>query len=424
MRKKIISERAVQRSRLFFERINLKEDLMKCVLTLVAAGALFLIYPGSGKCDADSATQAPVELSIQKEGEQAISKGLEWLLAQQMEDGSWSSYPAITALVVSAFLRSPSAGPLGYNHLDTPELAKGLDYILRCVKPNGAIYTDNMPGYNTSVCVMTLMDTGDHSYDEIIKNAREFLIDLQCDEGEGYEPDSVLYGGIGYGGDDRPDLSNLQWALEALKRTEDLSKRVEYDLEGSDDSEPARNLPSKGASGQGIFWDKAILFLERCQNLKSINHQTWAGNDGGFVYYPGYSKAGGTTSYGSMTYAGLKSFIFASVSKEDPRVQAAFDWIRQNYTVDKNPELGLQGLFYYYHTMAKALNAYGEETIKDDSGAKHNWREDLIIKLSSIQHGDGYWVNSNGRWWENNKVLVTAYCVLALEEALGINQDP
>ncbi|UCF04628.1 MAG: hypothetical protein JSV33_11950 [bacterium] len=361
-----------------------------------------------------------VELSIRKEGEHAISKGLEWLLSEQMDDGSWSSYPAITALVVSSYLRSP----FWYDQYNTPAVARGLDYIVNCAKSDGSIYTDNMPGYNTSVCLMTLIDAGEESYSEIIKRAREYLIQLQCDEGEGYQPDSIFYGGIGYGGDDRPDLSNLQWALEALKKSEDHAKRSEYSLRQIDDSEPADNLPTEGLSGKGIFWDKAILFLERCQNLNGVNNQSWAGDDGGFVYYPGYSKAGGTTSYGSMTYAGLKSFIYANVDKKDPRIRSAFEWIRSNYTVDKNPELGLQGLYYYYHTMAKALNVYGEDKIQDDEGVVHNWREDLVIKLCTIQHEEGYWVNTNGRWWEHNRALVTAYCILALEEVLDCKIRP
>ncbi|UCF04774.1 MAG: terpene cyclase/mutase family protein [bacterium] len=381
---------------------------MKYVVTIVLA---FLMV---AQCSAVASGEETVELSIRKEGEAAISRGLLWIMTQQMEDGSWSSYPAITALVVSAMLRSP----FDYDQYNTEAISKGLDYITGSVKPDGSIHAGNMPGYNTSVCIMALRDARDPAYDTIIGNARDFLIRLQCDEEEGYQPDSVYYGGIGYGGDDRPDMSNMQWAMEALEASKEYAKRSEHSMDESEGTEPETELPTSGHSQKGIFWDKAVIFLERCQNFET-NDQSWAGNDGGFVYYPGSSKAGGTTSYGSMTYAGLKSFIHANLDKEDPRVIAAYDWIRKNYTVDKNPEMGLQGLYYYYHTMAKALNIYGEENIEDDEGVKHNWREDLIIKLSSLQHEEGYWVNTNGRWWENNKSLVTAYCILALEEVLG-----
>jgi hypothetical protein len=49
----------------------------------------------------------------------------------------------------------------------------------------------------------------------------------------------------------------------------------------------------------------------------------------------------------------------------------------------------------------------------------------MIRKLISLQQiekdgrGDGYWVNSNNRWMENDPVLVTAYTLIALDVALG-----
>ena len=66
-----------------------------------------------------------------------------------------------------------------------------------------------------------------------------------------------------------------------------------------------------------------------------------------------------------MTYAGLKSMIYAGLTKDDPRVKAAMEWIGKNWTLDENP--GMQyadpsdpasaqsGLYYYYHTLARAL---------------------------------------------------------------------
>lgn len=77
-------------------------------------------------------------------------------------------------------------------------------------------------------------------------------------------------------------------------------------------------------------------------------------------------------SYGSMTYAGLKSFIYAGLTKDDPRVKAAWNWINNNWTLDENPGMKLNspdvarnGLFYYYHTLTRALKEYGETTVKD-----------------------------------------------------------
>ena len=168
--------------------------------------------------------------------------------------------------------------------------------------------------------------------------------------------------------------------------------------------------------------------MERCQNLPDHNDQPWASNDpanrGGFIYFPGNSKAGETKlsdgrialrSYGSMSYAGLLSYIYADLDRNDPRVKAAITWLSNNYTIDENPGLGKQGLFYYYHTMAKALSAAGIDILTLKDGSTINWRKNLAQKLINLQNPDGSWVNENGRWWEKDPVLVTSYSLLSLE---------
>ena len=124
-----------------------------------------------------------------------------------------------------------------------------------------------------------------------------------------------------------------------------------------------------------------------------------------------------------MTYAGLKSFIYAGVSKDDPRVKAAKQWIASNWTVSENPGMSANpaansqsGLYYYLHTLGRALNAYDEPTITDAKGLSHDWRMELADELATLQKPDGSWVGDK-RWMENNPVLVTCYCVLSLEEA-------
>lgn len=121
-------------------------------------------------------------------------------------------------------------------------------------------------------------------------------------------------------------------------------------------------------------------------------------------------------AYGSMTYAGMQSLIYANMGKDDPRVKAALDWLSNNYSVDENPGVGIQGLYYYYQSMAKALSAAGIDFLKLKGGDEVDWRDNLATKLVSIQKPDGSWVNTNNRWWEADPVLVTAYTVLALEQ--------
>src|SRR5439155_866677 len=146
-------------------------------------------------------------------------------------------------------------------------------------------------------------------------------------------------------------------------------------------------------------------------------------NDGGSYYTPaagGNSQAGnddatgGLRSYASMTYAGLKSMIYAGLKPDDDRVKAAITWLKKHYDLNSNPGLGDQGLYYYYMTFAKALSALGHDTFVDDKGAQHDWRKELIDALAARQRPDGSWINENSRWLEGDANLSTGYALLAL----------
>ena len=115
-----------------------------------------------------------------------------------------------------------------------------------------------------------------------------------------------------------------------------------------------------------------------------------------------------------MTYAGLKSMIYAGVEPDDPRVKAAVKWIERHYDLSSNPGMGDAGLYYYYHTAAKALDAAGLKEIVDAEGRRHDWRRDLLAELLKRQQPDGSWVNKNPRWMEGDPNLVTGYVLLAL----------
>lgn len=374
---------------------------------IILVGLIALIIGGSTVY-----SQNLIDLSIRKEAEHSIDWGLKWFEKNQQQDGSWGHYPAMTALALTAYLNSPQ----GYNEHNTVAIGKGIDFILGCQQPDGGLYIDDLAGYNTAICLMALVATHNTKYDDAIRRARDFLLSLQFDESDGVPKTDVKYGGIGYKEKERPDLSNLQWAIEALKESENYKKVNEATGKSQEISGESKSISA--AASKELFWQNAIIFLQRCQNLKVYNDQPWASNDGGFIYSPSESKAGGYTSYGSMSYAGMKSFIYAGVDKNDKRVQAVYEWIRKSFTVDSNVEMGQQGLFYYYQTMSKALGAYGDSILIDASGKQHNWRVELIKRIVSIQDGEGFWINKNNRWWENKKELATAFSILALEQAL------
>ena len=336
---------------------------------------------------------------------QTVSRGVTYLLekGQDAQDGSFSKQlgPAVTSMCVSALLKNDV--PVSHEKVQL-----SLKYIESFVRPDGGIYApkSTLRNYETSVSLMCLHQANtDGKYDQTIEKAIAFLKGIQWDEGENHQPGSRHYGGQGYGKPKRPDASNTSFFLDALKEAQPESN-----------SEAIR---------------KAVVFMSRCQNLPSEHNDAEfalvASEDdlGGMIYSAvgtGESKAenesdtpvGGLRSYGSMTYAGLKSFLYAGIGKEDLRVKAALDWISRHYDLTSNPGVGQQGLFYYYHVFAKALHAHGEQFIVDSNGVSRSWRADLLEKLSEKQSDDGSWTNPADRWYEGDPNLVTSYGLLAL----------
>lgn len=329
--------------------------------------------------------------------DQARQQAIEFLRTTQADDGSWTSSmaPGISGLVTTGLLKG------GVEPSD-PMIEKALQHLKSFVQEDGGIYyiKSDHRNYETSICLLAFQAANhDHRHDKLIAGARDFLKKLQWDDSEDVKPDDVKFGGAGYGKSQRPDLSNTAFLLDALKAA------------GVDKDDPAMK--------------NAVVFISRCQNLESEHNTTpFASkvNDGGFYYTPagggnsqaGPTENGGLRSYASMTYAGLKSMIYAGVDAKDPRVQAAFKWIQKHYSVEENPGMGQSGLFYYYHTFAKALDAMNVKTVEDAAEKQHNWRAELTNHLLASQKENGSWVNGDKRWMEGDPNMATAYTLLTL----------
>lgn len=328
----------------------------------------------------------------------ATDKAVALLKQRQEPGGGWSTArnePGITALALTALLRSGRVRP------GEPVAARALGYLEPFVSPKGGLADAPHANYATAIALLAFREANvGGRYDRVIRGGQDFLKGKQWDETEGKTRDNAFYGGAGYGGkNSRPDLSNTSYFLEALRDT------------GLPADDPALR--------------KALVFVSRCQNLKGeFNDQPWADkvNDGGFLYTPAnggqsFADGGGLRSYASMTYAGLKSMIYAGLTEDDPRVKAAYEYITKHYSLDENPGLGQKGLFYYYHTFAKALAMLGKPTITDASGRDHDWRAELVAALAKRQNADGSWVNTADRFMEGDANLVTSYSLLALAYA-------
>ncbi len=325
-----------------------------------------------------------------------VDKSVGFLKMSQKEPGNFfpkAGEPGLTALIVASLLRNGVPG-------DNTVIKKSMKYLEGNIKNDGGVYDKGLGNYMTCLAIMAFKEMNtDGKYNTIITNGTNYVKGLQDDS----DPKDVKSGGVGYDGKSRPDLSNTNFMVEAL-----LAAGVSKD-------DPAIK--------------KALVYVGRCQNLKSefneLAYATKASEDdkGGFVYNPldvdnekstKRTADGGLRSEGGMTYGGLKSFLYAGVGKEDKRVKAAIAWVRKHYTVTENPGEGQAGLYYYYHTFAKAMDALGEEPFVDAKGVKHEWRQELFDELKKKQHENGSWANTNRQFLEDVPELATAFALLAL----------
>jgi squalene-hopene/tetraprenyl-beta-curcumene cyclase len=374
-----------------------------------AAAAMYGLRGGVQSTAADAAAKVGPDPKVWNE---LVDKAIKYLKSSQSVSdptgpalGSWSKDRnlGVTGVVVAGLLDT------GRITADETPVKEGLKFIESLVNVKAGHIAGNDPkpqllNYVTSVNVLALVAANKaDKYKKVIGNATEFLKKLQWDDEHGKPPDNDFYGGAGYDSQSRPDLSNTQMFLDALKAT------------GVPPDDPAMK--------------KAMVFVSRCQNLKGEwNKAPWAEkiDDGSFIYSAangGQTKSdklenGGLVGYGSMTYAGIKSLIYCGVSKKDPRVIKAVEWTKKNYTLEGNAGMpkakAHQGLYYYYHSMAKCLEAYGDDYLETAGNKRHDWRAEISDALARRQKENGSWVNDLDSWMEGDPNLVTGYALMTL----------
>ena len=352
----------------------------------------------------------------------AIERGIEFLRGTQKADGSWSPGPgpAITAMVSAVMLERIDISA------EDPQVAKAIAYILSKARDDGSICDGILANYNTAICLTALSHVNNRpDVAEVVARAQAFLRGLQWagqtdPQGRTIDANHCWFGGAGYGKHGRPDLSNTQIMLQGL-----------FD---------------SGVTCDDPAFQRALVFISRCQGTaQNDQFADVIEPDGGFVYATSVDKdhigvpeskaspdqvdeaklgrpVSGLRGYGSMTYAGFKSYVYAHLARDDPRVVAAHDWIRRHYQFDRNPgmpeKMREQGLYYMYMTMGRALNAWGATYIQTPDGRNHDWANDLIDAVVQRQRPDGSWVNPADRWMEGDANLVTAYALIALQSAV------
>lgn len=341
---------------------------------------------------------------------------------------------------------------------DDAMITDSVKWLLDVQEPTGA--WSYMPGvdslrgiravYITSIMAQLLsdlnkLDAWKGKLDNNIARAVDYLKQSQVGNPEGpagdYDEKSVGFGG---------------WAYSKEEIDDSVKARGKPPANMSTTSFAIDALHACGISEDDPLWQDALTFLKRNQNAGEVQDEGFeafakvknadgateekklkmAGRGskdyGGAIYSEETSMADGYDtnedgtvtlySYGSMTYNLLRSFLFAGLKKDSIPVKLAWGWIQNNYTVERvpgfrKPEQYDMGLYYYYMSMAKTLDAFGADVVAEpERGLEHDWRLDLIKELESRQKDDGSWINDNhDRWQENSKVLCTAYALMALK---------
>ena len=332
--------------------------------------------------------------------DEAVAKGAAFLIARQSEDGHWSDpqMPALTALPIWALVSGPCGVSAG--SIDAA-VGKGVAFILAAQRPDGGFYVpkpgrggSGLGNYNTSVCLAALFESTKAPVPAMLR-AREYIAASQL------TGDDTMAGGFGYDRLSRrryADLSNTSYALDAMHRTSSLEEL------------------RTGARKVDLDWDRALAFV---QNLQ----QTTGSDKGGSAYNASTPQAGTLTNasgrvhlraYGSMSYAAVLSMCCARLTKSDPRVREALEYCAKHWSLDENPGMGSQGLYYYYDILARALSAAGVEILSPESERPVHWKRELAEKLLSLQKADGSWANDNNRFWEADPVLCTSFALITL----------
>ena len=329
--------------------------------------------------------------------EVAITNGVAFLLASQSDDGHWSDphMPALTALPLWAVSGSGISSAGGREV--APAMKKAAERVLKTQRPDGGFYVpkpgrggSGLGNYNTSVCLSALYDSGLAPKSALLK-ARSYIASSQL------TGDDTMAGGFGYDKVSRrryADLSNTSYAMSAMAKTASLEEF------------------RTGGARVDIDWDRAIAFVEGLMERE--------GPDAGGAAYNGRTPQAGVATnaqgrvhlraYGSMTYAAVLSMCSARLERGDSRVRQSLEYLSKNWTVDENPGMGSQGLYYFYDIMARALSA-----ARVDRVGGHDWKGELSARIASLQRPDGSWANENNRFWEADPVLCTSFALIALE---------
>jgi hypothetical protein len=281
----------------------------------------------------------------------AVSRGLEWLKANQDADGSWGANDKKSGLPVSTDKNAMTGMALlcflGHGQLgDSPEYGstvhRAIESLISTPPEDSGITQGNRGSYSHPIRTFALCEayamTKQIKLKTYAEKATEAIIKGQHESG------GWAYG-YRKGQSAHVDLSVTGWNVQALK---------------------AATLTGLRLDGLELAMDKAIAYVKRCQDTT-----------GKFAYKEGSSGKA------SLTGAGVLCLQLWKNAKS-LEAQKGLEWIVSNQTVEWSK---VNVYEWYYHAQA-CFQATGV-----NGGAKYwkAWNENFQEILLKTQTKDGHW---------------------------------
>jgi hypothetical protein len=367
--------------------------------------------------------------SLEEDIEQAINRGIAWLVEEQYEDGSWEWSVGKTAFVLIKL--QDRAFELGYDPFDVGSydyalnVINGWQYILGNIvqDENGnGLWIDSgfNSVYDTGISLMSCAASGmpnrvntfghdfnadgnDDTYGEIAQEIVNWLAYAQIDGG-------LNHGGWGYRANLNGDNSNAGYAVLGLAAAEKFGCEIPDSVR-----------------------TKLWHWIDNIQH--SVDHNPPEGDDGGSFYNKVWQSQGGPEWVNLLKTGNLIfQMTFYGDNPSIPRFQDAMNYIERHWH-DKNlqPGWGYENFPAHYQAMyclMKGLAYSGIDSIYLDS-EEWDWYQEFAAVLVNQQQDYGYWPNSPcyvwvefppanktlGEWGTHSgEVLSTVWALLTLEK--------
>jgi hypothetical protein len=361
------------------------------LLLAAAAAGVYVVRPA---VPPKPAPEVPLEQKIAR----ALSRGVEFLLRQQSDDGAWRSDSYGT------FKDGTALTPLALNalqdadHADAGPRLRAARFLSSKARPDGSVDEGpvglDYPVYTAALSVRALSREDAAEFDKPRDAWLKFLLARQLTEQNGWSPADYEYGGWGYCRTipKKPEPGNLAPPLVESNLSATVFALDALHAAGHPDA--ARNR----AAGRYVL---------RMQN-----------RDGGFHFIDGdpvRNKAGirgHAISYGSSTADGVRGLLRTG---QDPAAGRA--WLVEQFRADVHPgeylpshESNRNAVYFYY--AASVSETFHELNVKNATGGP--WAPALAAELSSRQATDGSWTNPVSLVREDDPVTATCWAVTAL----------